>query len=142
MAHKLFHVGVKALITDSSGKILLFKTPPWDDMPAYWDLPGGRIEDNQTAEDALRREILEETGITNVTNIAYYSACISNIEIPVSEAEKVGLVLFAYTVDVPDGVAIQLSDEHTDYEWVERSELPERLKEKYPAEFTSGLLAR
>ena len=142
MAHKLFHVGVKALITDNDGRVLLCKTGDWKDIPAYWDLPGGRIEAGQTVEATLKREIFEETGIKQVKDIEYFSACISNIEIPVSDTEKVGLVLMAFTVAVPDDVEIHLSDEHTAYEWVARAEAAERLKVKYPVEFTSGLLAR
>ncbi len=31
----------------------------------YWCLPKGRIEDNETEADAARREVFEETGITD-----------------------------------------------------------------------------
>lgn len=30
----------------------------------YWVLPGGGIEDNETAEEAIKREIREETNLT------------------------------------------------------------------------------
>ena len=139
MGHTLFHVGVKALITDGNGRIALFKTHPWDDIDAYWDLPGGRIEDGQTVEDTLKREIEEETGITSVENIEFFSGCISNIQIPLKDGTKVGLVLMAYEVTVPEGATIQLSEEHTDYEWVTRTEAAERLKVKYPKDFTDAL---
>lgn len=137
----LYQVGVKALVTDSEGKILLLKAAKGF-HDAHWDLPGGRIEDTQTPDEALRREIEEEIGIAEVSNIKFHSGCISNFEMHFDELGTIGLVLMAYELKIPDSESIQLSDEHTDYEWVDRSELPERLKEKYPKEFTDGLLAR
>lgn len=141
MAHKLYQVGVKALVTDKDGRVLLLKAAKGF-HDAHWDLPGGRIEDTQTPDEALRREIEEETGITEVAEIVFHSGCISNFEMHFDDLGTVGLVLMAYEVAVPETSTIRLSDEHTDYEWVERTELPERLKDKYPKEFTSGLLGR
>jgi hypothetical protein len=42
-SEKLFHVGVKALIVNSEGKILVMKTVAWYGAIAHWDIPGGRI---------------------------------------------------------------------------------------------------
>lgn len=140
MGHKLFQVGVKALVTDSEGKILLLKAAKGH-HDAHWDLPGGRIEDTQTPEEALRRELEEEIGVTEVGSIVFHSGCISNFELHFDDLGTVGLVLMAYEVMLAPDIHIKLSDEHTDYEWVDRTKLPERLKVKYPEEFTSGLLA-
>lgn len=139
MAHKLFHVGIKGLIFNKSGQLLLLKTIAWKDIPAYWDLPGGRIEDNQTVEEALRREIKEEVGVNQISDASFVSSCISNIEIPVSDTEKVGLVLMAYKVTIPEESVITLSDEHTAYKWTDLAAAIELLQIKYPKEFTDGL---
>lgn len=138
MAHRLFQVGVKAVITNTEGRVLLLLAAKGF-HDAHWDLPGGRIEDNQTAEEALRREIEEETGITTVDDIAFYSACISNFELTFDDIGTVGLVLMAYVVRVPENSVVTISDEHTDYEWVSMAEAAERLKVKYPKEFTDAL---
>jgi len=141
MAHKLFQVGVKALITDDSGRVLLCKALSWKKILTHWDLPGGRLETGETAEDTLIREIAEETGITEVRNIKFFSACISNFEVPLSETEIVGLVLMAYSVEVPKDSPIKLSDEHSTYEWVSFAEAAKRLAYKYPKDFTDALVS-
>jgi 8-oxo-dGTP diphosphatase len=53
---------VGAIIFDASDQLLLVKRghPPGMGL---WSVPGGRIEPGETDADALRREVLEETGL-------------------------------------------------------------------------------
>ncbi len=53
-------VAVSALIKNDVGEVLLVKTNWRGDT---WELPGGQVEEGEVLETALRREILEETGI-------------------------------------------------------------------------------
>lgn len=140
---KLFHVGVKALITDFEDNILLLKTPGWEKekIVPHWDIPGGRIEIGNSAVQTLNREIKEETGITEIINEEFITAVISNHEFTAEGGHRVGLVLFIYEVDIPDNATIKLSDEHTAYEWVDKKEAAKRLENKYPSSFTR-LLAK
>ena len=60
-----FQIGVKALITNESGDVLLLKSNDKNFRFAgksYWDMPGGRIK-YKGIEETLKQEILEETGI-------------------------------------------------------------------------------
>ncbi len=50
---------VGAVIYDNSGNIFLMTSPKWK----KWVVPGGRIEEGESEEDALHREIQEELGI-------------------------------------------------------------------------------
>jgi len=50
---------VAAIIHDAEGQILATQRG-YGDWKDYWEFPGGKIEPGESAEEALRREILEE----------------------------------------------------------------------------------
>lgn len=54
-----YRVAVKAQIKNSDGQLLLVK-----ENSDKWDLPGGGVDHGETPEDAMRREIQEEIGIS------------------------------------------------------------------------------
>lgn len=56
----LFQVFAAAVIFDSEGRILLVKLTYQRLHP--WGLPGGSLDYSETPEDAVLREVLEETG--------------------------------------------------------------------------------
>jgi 8-oxo-dGTP diphosphatase len=55
-------VSAVALI-DADGRVLLSQRPEGKPMAGLWEFPGGKVEDGETPEDALIREIDEELGI-------------------------------------------------------------------------------
>jgi 8-oxo-dGTP diphosphatase len=53
---------VAALIL-KNGKILVCQRTKHQTMPLKWEFPGGKIEEGEQPQDALRRELEEELGI-------------------------------------------------------------------------------
>lgn len=52
-----------AIIPNGDGKILITQRAQHLSHGGYWEFPGGKIEANESPEDALLREIQEELGI-------------------------------------------------------------------------------
>ena len=58
---------VGALFIRPDGKVLLGRrTPTKKVWPGHWDTIGGRVEDGESLEQALVREVQEEVGVTPV----------------------------------------------------------------------------
>jgi A/G-specific adenine glycosylase len=55
-------IGV-AVIRNDEGLILIDRRPAQGLLGGLWEFPGGKIEPNETVEECIRREILEEIGI-------------------------------------------------------------------------------
>ena len=52
------------ILIDGSGAFLLTSRPEGKVYAGYWEFPGGKLEADETVEQALRRELQEEIGIT------------------------------------------------------------------------------
>ena len=53
-----------AVLIDPHGRFLLTSRPDGKVFAGYWEFPGGKFEPGESLEQALRRELHEELGIT------------------------------------------------------------------------------
>lgn len=132
-----FHLGIKALIRNNKGDILLLQVNPAQlngDNKTYWDLPGGRVQKGDSVTDTLKREVAEETGIHDIGTTKEVGMVIANIRIPIGN-DTVGLILGIYECEVADASSITISDEHIAYDWFAPKEAAKLLAIKYPKHF-------
>jgi 8-oxo-dGTP pyrophosphatase MutT (NUDIX family) len=54
---------VRALLLTPEHEILLIRIRPPDGSDCFWIAPGGGLEEGETAEEGLRRELREELGL-------------------------------------------------------------------------------
>ena len=110
MAIQQFNVGIKAAIIHDN-KILIVKHATKD----FWDVPGGRIDGNESIHDTLARELSEELPGSTLNNIGE-TVCAYRVPDLVFD-DGAGLVLIVYKVDVDLPEPLQLSGEHKDAKW-------------------------
>lgn len=56
-------ITVAAAIIEKNGRILAARKRPGLHLAGYWEFPGGKLEADETPEECLQRELVEELGI-------------------------------------------------------------------------------
>lgn len=110
-------VTVDGVVVNASGEILLIKRA-LDPYKAYWALPGGFLDWGETTEEAVIREVKEETGLiaTAVMLLGVYSD-------PGRHPEQT--VAVSYLVDAPGKP--KAGDDAADCKFFSPDKLPDRL---------------
>lgn len=112
---KPYALSAKVLVLDERGRVLLLKrSMASKNNRGKWDLPGGKVDAGEAFDEALLREVSEETGL----------------------AISLGNVVGAAESDLPDrrvayiilegrpvSGQVRLSEEHDEYVWLQRREL-------------------
>lgn len=64
---------VVCAILEHEGKVLVARRGPAMHMAGYWEFPGGKVEQQESAELALVREIKEELGLEIAVGVPFPS---------------------------------------------------------------------
>ena len=102
-------IKVVAAILQKEDKILIARKKQGKPLAGYFEFPGGKIEEGETPEESLIRELMEEMNI-KIAVKEYIGESIYDYG-----NDKV-ISLLGYTAEIIDG-EIKLSD-HDRYEWV------------------------
>jgi len=102
---------VGALVHDGKGHVLMVRTHKWG---GRWGIPGGKIERGETASDALKREIREETGLSiSEMQLVMVQDCIDSPEFMRPEH----FILLNYLAKTSQA-AVTLNDEAEEHCWL------------------------
>ena len=115
MDSKLYFV---AVIHDKDARILVLKRRDDETVyPGMYTFPGGKMEGFENVEDALHREVFEETGLQlKPGKIFLKDKTIMRPDGQVSQS-------FSYLCGVENTENVHISDDFTDYKWVSLDDL-------------------
>ncbi len=105
---------VTAAIIVSRGMVLIARRRRGDSMGGFWEFPGGSLEDGETLQGCLERELVEELGVEAVAGevVAESSHC----------GEEGALRLVALRATIVSGDPIPAA--HDAIAWVRPRDLP------------------
>lgn len=108
---------VVGAVVASGGRVLLLQRPEDDFMGGIFELPSGKVEPGETLDDALIREVEEETGL-NVTRIREH---LGSFDYASGSGKKSRQFNFVVDVGASEPVTLQ---EHDSYVWIGADEEP------------------
>lgn len=86
--------GVAVLVVTKNQEVLLIKQYRYPVQSYEWELPGGGIDEGETMEEAAKREVKEESGLT-ITHLEQKATYL-----PLSSAASEKCTLFIAEVDI------------------------------------------
>lgn len=100
---------VAACILEAKGRFLLMKKAPESEEAGLWSLPGGKMNPGESLQDAVRREIFEETKI-----VVQDPQFCRSLYIRKGSFSYIYHEFYEAFVKIPQ---VLLSSEHTEFVW-------------------------
>jgi len=116
-----FRISVKGFVVKDERVLIVRRALNDAHKPGVWEPPGGRLELGENPFVGLKREVKEETGldieILNHLDVKHFTR---------EDGQEITMLLFlcrALNYDV------KLTEEHIDFEWVEISDVKNKLND-------------
>jgi len=114
--HQFPRVAVRAIIVNEKGQILILKRSDNQFQAGRWCLPGGKVDFGESAEEALIKEVAEETAL-NVTShrFLFYQDNLPDETVPMH------FISLYFECEVSGN--LQINDESDEARWIGHAEL-------------------
>ncbi|MFH1404963.1 MAG: NUDIX hydrolase [Patescibacteria group bacterium] len=133
-----YQVSLKIILKNDKGEILALNGHPRGSFAGFYDLPGGRIDEDEFITpfvDIIQREVKEEIGDIKMT-VNPKPVAIGRHPIPASmtsENKDLHILYIFFEANLVKG-EIKISNEHDGFKWI-------NIKKSQPAKlFKSGIL--
>jgi len=104
---------VGAIILNEADEVLCALRSPDMSLPNYWEFPGGKVEENESFEEAIIREIKEELNCLIETNQIFHEYT--------HEYEHIFVNLITVLCRLVDGTPT--ASEHAELKWINKKNL-------------------
>ena len=103
----------------NDGKVLVIQRAASDTHPGLWEIPGGGKEPLEKCEDAVKREVKEETGLTiEIKKLVGVFDYTTEKEDCIKDCTQIN-----YLVKPIGKVEVNLSTEHEGFAWITENEI-------------------
>ncbi|QFZ23122.1 NUDIX hydrolase [Saccharothrix syringae] len=116
-------VSVAGIVVDESGRVLVIRRRD----NGHWEPPGGVLELDETPEEGVRREVLEETGTS--VEVTHLTGVYKNM--------RRGVVALVYRC-VPLTIPTQATAEATEVRWMTLDEVRRAMSPAYAVRVTDA----
>ena len=110
----------RVVLIAPEARVLLLKRSKAEELPGYFEIPGGEVEHHEDLITALIREVKEETGIVlnAQPNFVSYFDFVSS-----RPTETIFYREFIFAINVASVCSVSISSEHESALWVTEAEL-------------------
>ncbi|GAB4223031.1 MAG: (deoxy)nucleoside triphosphate pyrophosphohydrolase [Francisella sp.] len=111
---KLIKAAIGIILNEYKDKVYISLRQKFQTYSDYWEFPGGKVEENETFEDCVKREIYEEVGVI-ANNVKHY--------VTKKYVNKYNIEVFVKFFIIDDYNGIPYSKENQNLKLVKISEL-------------------
>ncbi len=107
---------VALALRNSKNEILIVQRPDTTYYAGYWEFPGGKIDPNETPEQALCREIKEEI------NLTIYEKDLTPIAFATHQYPHAHVTILLFNCTVYEG-ELKMNEGQPGYVWIQPSQI-------------------